>query len=425
MSDDVSKYWQEIGEGLFVIKADGLEDFRAVVGSKTSRATDLSIRADISNEGIEKFLTANLAGYGHASIGEMSFPTVHHRGIGWMGAWMMEDDPLFVGQEVSTRAVDVRKLPNGHLPAYDAPDFLQGHNDLFWNIFKELDEKNPETRGYKFDRIRWAMPGSARVGVTYMMNARAAMRHLERLEAVPFMGKCVNNFLKGVETCSPYVYNALRKGPRAPQNRWTTVNTIVKRAKDLDLESSVELAGPYSVEETHYFKNMKEIAPRPDKDYLDPALRSLGVFKLRIFTSIAGARDWHRHRPVMPWQINLVTDEDGLPYVAPWYDTTGYEADVKNDIKENFTKAKPIFESANDKMQGFYAMPYGTMVAIDAYATLPDLLYMCELRCGSGGVNFEYAEQGISGLKQICKIMGKEFTEYHSLDRVLKKINRV
>ena len=36
MSYDVSKYWQEIGEGLFVIKADDLEDFRAVVGLAVS-----------------------------------------------------------------------------------------------------------------------------------------------------------------------------------------------------------------------------------------------------------------------------------------------------------------------------------------------------------------------------------------------------
>lgn len=416
---DISKYWKKLKEDLFVVRAEGLEDFRAVVGAKTSRATDLDLKTDIDTQGVEKFLTLNLAGYGHASIGEMSFPTIHHRGIGWVGAWMIEDDPLFVGQEVSTRAVDVRKIPNGINRCYDSPDFLNNHNDLFWNIFNELDAKNPETRGYKFDNIRWAMPGTSRVGVTSMMNGRVIMRHLERLQSVPFMNECVNNFFEGVKECAPYVHDSLKKGPRPIQNRWTDIKTIVKKKSDLDFVSSVEVTPPFNMEDSPAFKDL-HIAPRDRRDYLDSEYRSLGMFKVRIYTSIAAARDWHRHRPVMPWNISLVVDEDGYPYVSPWYDTEGYDEAVKKDIKENFDKSKDIL-GTNDAMQALYSLPYGATVAIDAYASLPSMLYMFELRAASGGVNFEYAEQAKTGLRKTIEIMGDKFTSHHSLDRVFKK----
>lgn len=408
----VDKYWLKVAEDLFVIRAEGLEDFRAVVGAKTSRAAKLDIKADIDSEGVEKFLTMNLAGYGHASIGEMSFPTVHHRGIGWVSAWLLEDDPLFIGQEISTRAVDVRKLPKGDQVCYDAPTGLDKYNEYFWNLFQELDDKNDLSRGYKFDNIRWAMPGTSRVGVTYMMNTRAAMRHLERLESVPFISECVDNFYKGIEACAPYVYKSLRKGKRRAYSRWTDIENIDISRSSLDFDSSIEIEAPLSLEEG--LKRTASVSGRSEKDYLDPEFNSLGMFKFNLTCSVAAARDWHRHRPMMPWKIKLVLDNN-IPFVAPWYDLGEYESEVNKMIAEGYGKTRNI--SSLDKL---YSLPYGATVNIEGWGTLPYLLYMLELRAAAGGSNFEYANHAKAGLRKLISILGKDFVKKHSIDRVLK-----
>jgi hypothetical protein len=407
------KYWKKINRDLFVIRAEGLEDFRAVVGSKTSRATDLSIRADIDSEGLEKFLTMNLAGYGHASIGEMSFPSVHHRGIGWIAAWLIEDDPLFIGQEVSTRAVDVRKIPDGDEPCYDAPNNLKDQNRLFWNIFDELNKRNELNKGYKFDNIRWAMPGTARVGVTYMMNARTAIRHLERLESINFMKQPVENIFEGIKECTPFVYNALRKGPRKSYRRWTNIDTFDINYS-LDFNNSISIEAPKNLEEA--LKEIDVLDNRGDRDYLDSIFNRLGLFKFSLICSVAAARDWHRHRPMMPWTISLVT-KNGYPFIAPWYDLKEYSNDVNEAIKKGYSNTKDI-----ESIQKLYSLPYGTAVKIEGYGTLPNILYMLELRASAGGSNFEYANHGIAGLKKLVDILDKNFVKNQSIDRVLKRL---
>lgn len=419
---DVSKYWQEIEEDLFVVKADGLEDFRAVMGAKTSRASDLNVRANIDSEGLEKFLKMNLAGYGHASIGEMAFPTVHHRGFGWVGAWLVEDDPLFVGQEVSTRAVDMRQIPKASEICYDAPIFLKKQHDFFWNIFNELDKQNQETKGYKYDQIRWALPGTTKLGVTCMMNARAAMRQLERISSLPFARKISEKFMKGIQNCAPFVYDALVKGQRTVPHRWTKMDKIKIIKKTLDFHNSIKIEGPTNLENMEIFKNMMKVAPRKRKDYLDPAFKTLTPFKVTIICSIASARDWHRHRPVMPWTIKMVEDENGHPFIAPWYEmknVEGVQKEISNYIVEGYSKVQDIMNSENS-YQALYFLPYGALVSIECHASLPDLLYMFELRAAAGGNNFEYKAHALEGIKQLTEIMGSPFTTYHSLDNVLK-----
>jgi hypothetical protein len=354
----INKFWKEIKEGLYAIRAEGLEDFRAVLGAKTSRAADLNIRAEIDESGIETFLTMNLAGYGHASIGEMSFPAVHHRGIGWIGAWLVEDDPLFVGQEVSTRAVDVRKAPSGAMRCYDSPELLDSHNRFFWDLFDELSKKNELTKGYKFDHIRWAMPGTTRLGVTFMMHTRAAIRHLERLESIPFMEECVNNMLIGIKECSPFVFNSLRKKARSPHYRWTNFETITLKKSDLNEDRSIEITPPSDLE--MQMQTLEHLPARGEKDYLDPEFKNLGLFKIKIYCSIAAARDWHRHRPMMPWKISTVVDKNGYPYVSPFYDLGNYETVVNQAIKKDFNSTKNI-----DSMQKMYALPFGSIVCIE------------------------------------------------------------
>jgi len=117
----------------------------------------------------------------------------------------------------------------------------------------------------------------------------------------------------------------------------------------------------------------------------------------------------------MPWTISLVTDR-GIPFIVPWYDLDIFEADVNKAIREHFEITKDI--SGIEKL---YSLPYGTAVKIEGYGTLPNLLYMLELRYGAGGANFEYSNHGKAGIEKLVKILDKQFVENQSIDRVLKR----
>jgi thymidylate synthase ThyX len=61
--------------------------------------------------GSGKFMDQYYKGYGHASIADCGFITIYLEGISMLAAVAIEDDPLFNGQESSTRYIDFSKQP--------------------------------------------------------------------------------------------------------------------------------------------------------------------------------------------------------------------------------------------------------------------------------------------------------------------------
>lgn len=399
-------------------------DTRAVMGAKTSRAANLKERWEelmASNDGeawpwgeppemVTKFLDKNLKKYMHASIAEMAEVFVHGRGMSWSSAWLLEDSPLFVGQEVSTRAVDI--LEEERHPSTYANQRLFDLHYKWVDLFKKLRE-DVSGKGYKFDEIRWAIPGTARSGVTMCNKVRDGVRHLEQIAGLGYpYDRLSKQMLAGFKAYAPRATNAVLKGSRTPSSLWspqlllTTTDSnrewLMKRCAKIRSKRPVTAYPPTSL-----------VARKGPKTYLDPAWNFFGEFEFSVTCSVAAARDWHRHRAVMPWTLTVLVDENNQLVKSPFFDMSEMPEELWEETSEKFFEI--LDDNAVPNWQALQALPFGATVQLKCHGKLPALLYMLELRYSSKGANPEYREQARQGLYSLAASLGPSITERESI----------
>jgi len=415
-------------DSVYICIADA--DTRAVMGAKTSRAPDLEKRWEeliAANDGemwewgnppemVSKFLDTNLKGYMHASIAEMAEVFVHGRGMGWPSAWLIEDSPLFVGQEVSSRAVDILEADSA-LCDFSDPR-LQGIHDQWAALFAHLKD-GAGKKGYKFDEIRWAIPGTARSGVTMCNRVRDGVRQLEQIESLgaPF-DSLAQQMLKGFEAYAPRATAAVRRGSRRRSSLWGLTTefthsddpsvTLPKRAVKIRSLGSVQRREP-----------ARHVARDTPNQYLDPSWNFYGPFEFEINCSVAAARDWHRHRSVMPWELTVMLNEKEQLIKSPYYDMSALSKGLWAETSEAFWA---IFKDVgNPSWSALHALPFGATVKLKCHAKLPDLLYTLELRYSSKGANAEYKDQAKWGLYRLATLLGPSITRREKILGSLSK----
>lgn len=405
--------FHKVTPDVFTCVADA--DTRAVMGAKTSRAPDLEKRwgelmetSDYEDwewgdppAAVKDFLDKNLKEYMHSSIAEMAEVFVHGRRLGWPSTWLITDNPLFVGQEVSTRAVDMTK---GDLAApckYSDPSLADLHR-RWVEFFTYLRTTYVFGRGYKFDDVRWALPGTTQSGITICNKVRDGVRNLEQIQGLGGVwAEMASELLLGFKAYAPRATEAVMRGPRTPKSYWSpelVQHTATRAGQDEDVFISV-----------NKWEDAKHNHPRREKPntYLDPAWSHFGQFKVTIRCSVAIARDWHRHRAVMPWSLSVPVDPSGLLLKASKYYNM---SEIPKGLWEDTSKAFHALYAV-DPWQALHALPFGTVVEMTGLATLPDLLYMLELRYSSDGANAEYRAQARQGLEKLAYLLGPSLTD--------------
>ena len=410
----LNNYFKKINNTLFVCYQPNFEDFRAVISSKVSREIILQKKSFMNAENIKQFLLQNLAKYNHASIGEMCILTIYHFGFGWVSSFLLCDQPLFIGQEVSTRAVDILKSVNNI--CYDSNNVKGALESFvfFKNIFLNLKQSSlTQKKGYKFDYIRWCLPGNISTGLIYNVNGRVLSRHLNILKNFNFMKRVVEQYELGFKTIAPNIFislNKSRKNINIPSN--IKIQNIEQRDrfKICDIEwinKPKKLHLIIDMLINKYSKNLK-------LEYLPLELKKLGLFNVNIYCSIAAARDWHRHRPVMPWTISLILDQDNLPIIYHMYDK--YILDKHKILINKFFKQKQFFKNKNKiNWPDLYVLPFGTMVVMNCTTTLDYLFYMLKLRSNSKNANFEYKKQAEVGLLLLKRMLPQRLMDHFNL----------
>ena len=140
------------------------------------------------------------------------------------------------------------------------------------------------------------------------------------------------------------------------------------------------------------------------KQMLTSDFKQLGIIKIKFLTSIAAARDWHRHRTGMPWSFTLALKND-QPFIhSNFIIPEQWQQHTKKLLKKSFN----LF---NGKIESLYAFPYGTTLEITGFFTLPDLLYTLELRSKTIGANSEYKEAALKALLLLKETLGDEVSK--------------
>jgi len=411
---------KQVSEHVYICMADA--DTRAVMGAKTSRVRDFETRWDSDRLAVEHtwgdaaddfktFLRQNLAGYGHASIAEMAELFVHVKNVGWPMAWLLEDYPLFRGQEVSTRAINMAK--SGRM-CLGAPESLRPLHEQWLAVFNELNETIVAGGGYKFDQIRWALPGTLPAGVTMTGDVRSVVRHLEQIEGMgDAYAEIAQLLLEGAAAYAPETVGAARKGPRKPELDWAETRSKYMRPDQRDAD------GAYVSCLYRCNRDIRACRPRTAVEHLDRRWAHVGLFQFEVFCSVAAARDWHRHRAVMPWTLEVPTGSlrrASAKYYPMLHDSKYDELwDATESAYQELARSAQPWEA-------LYALPFGAMIKLTCTATLPALLYMLELRASASGANFEYKDQAIQGLIQLRDAAGPQITNAAGLSLVLDSL---
>ena len=401
---NIKPTYKKVTENCHICVADA--DTRAALGAKTSRARDLQPRWDALRaeehawgeppEKVRQFIEENVSGYGHASIAEMAELWVYMSGCGWPFSWLMADFPLFKGQEVSTRAVDVTREA---APCVGAPDAVHDLHRDFLDLFKQLKVEHTDgSGGYKFDNIRWALPGSLRTGLTVTSNVRDSVRQAQHIQGLGGAEAALaSEFIEAAKAYAPVMVSSYAKGARAPFSTWSS------RAEFS--ESSPEYAVRlYPVNYDHTaikrLTNALDAAGgRKPKAHLDPMWERAALFDIEIVCSLAAARDWHRHRRCMPWELLVYTNNRSLHI-----NKSAYPSAKRDGVDELMQRAWDLYQSLGG-VEAWYAVPFGATVLLKGRATLPQLVYMLELRAHSVGANFEYKRQAERGLVSLRKLL--------------------
>lgn len=422
MTDDYGFKKVDGQSDVYICIADA--DTRAVMGAKTSRAPHLQRRWEelmASNDGeiwpwgqppemVEKFLDKNLKQYMHSSIAEMAEVFVHGRGMGWPDAWLIEDSPLFVGQEVSTRAVDVvgeDRHPSKYAFILNKDTALTDVHYKWIDLLEELQE-TAEGKGYKFDQIRWALPGTTRTGVTMCNKVRDGVRQLEMIAGLgkPF-AQLSESMMAGFEAYAPRATDAVKRGVRPPKSTWEPKIEQLRKG-DPKISGNSWVVDVRSCAPVTARVPDEDVARSGPKTYMDEAWNFFGLFEFEVCCSVAAARDWHRHRSVMPWELTVLHDGTGQLFQHPWYDM---EALPKTLWEETSSAFWEIVSSDWPNWMALHALPFGAMVKLRCQGRLPALVYMLELRYGSKGANFEYKKQALHGLLKLAATLPEDIVE--------------
>lgn len=385
--------------------------------------------------------------YGHSSIMELTgSPSVYMEGISWYDAWLSFDNPLVAGQEFSTRAVRHKDWPMARACYVDdwaetsvdlgASGVAKSHlqqphpglkelHDGWFEVFEAevdwwanhlKDAANREALGIAdkepfrpaLDRARWAIPGTIATGCAHTANLRTMARVIQTASLLAQKGGAQapidtwNDIRRGYEAAVPglaemglreAVYN---QTTRLPAHIF--INAVLP-GKEVVVRGPVEWGDPHS----HVKARLGG-----EQTYVDPEFNQIAQIEIAFQCSLAVARDWHRHRTMYPWFLDLVFRYDGIINNIEIHPAYEAKSDLARErVPGLLSKSTAIFNAFmrdGNQMQAVLALPLGTRVQMRGVGGLRDVIYMLELRGHAHGANFEYKAQALEALKQLREL---------------------
>jgi len=432
---------------------------------------------------VQVFFDQFVGMYGHSSIMELTgSPSVYMEGISWYDAWLTFDNPLVAGQEFSTRAVRHKDWPMARscyrvvecmfgtseaqyvgsipprtefkadepLPKAFAdiemkkvrslaphPELKELHADWFEVNNAEVEwwkdhlsvAANREALGIAdkepfrpaLDRARGTIPGTFATGCAHTGNLRTMARVLQVGSLLAQRGKADvpqqvwADMQKGYEAAVPGIAEmGLREAVYGEATR-LPAHLLIGR---VDPGSEVELRLLPS-EYRRPVSDAVKARQEGERTYLDASLNQHLLVEVAFQCSLAVARDWHRHRAMFPWFLDLVRSMSKDIQLHPAYvprSELGI-AEVPGLLRRS-TEVYDSFMAEDNQMQAVLALPMGTHVQMRGTGGLRDVVYMLELRAHAHGANFEYkaqAEEAIRQLRDQLGVLGRPQNQKDSL----------
>lgn len=379
----------------------------------------------VQGTGSGNFMSKFYVGYGHASIGDCGSTTLFIENYSMLAAKAIQDNPLYSGQEASTRYLDFSVQPL--IDPYEHPAsmaILQGwmtmYNTWLPKIKTALAELHPfdetQYRSEKvwqntiearaFDTCRGLLPVGTSTLLSWSTNLRQARDRLMQLKTHPLaeVRALAQDVFQQLHAKYPNSFNgsemtegAERYHDRDDYNRefWSgehyhSLTEIVERfGLDKDEEMAIHqgnIVVKTNALDVHQL-NMVErqaLAARPENGTLPRRLQAYGHYNLAFKLDFGSYRDLQRHRGgygPMP----LIDDTLGFHdwYLEEFKDLLGTEYHTfkaEMDQLLDQIQALPQQGVTTDVYRNQYLYPMGMAVPVSLSYSVPQLTYVAELR---------------------------------------------
>ena len=411
--------------GIFVFDDLHPED-NAMVQALYSRSPDSVVNhlEKVRDVGSGKFMGSYYIGYGHASIGDCGSTTIFIENVSMLVAKAIQDTPLYSGQEASTRYLNF--ATQAQYDPYQNPasvKILQTWLDLYNKYMpitvEGLQDKHPfnaatdknekawlkaiEVRA--FDIMRSLLPVGTTTLLSWHTNLRQARDHLRHLSSHPLaevrgvaarifdqLRQKYPNSFNGEEMQADSERYAERNAYAASQaedNHYASPNSVT--ANLTDTQQTAFRNGKMIIDDSKLDAaaiNSHSVAlDRPRGAPLPRRLMQYGVYNLRFLLDFGSFRDLQRHRNGY-CPVPVVTNEFGF---YSWYDdelkrllqAKDYAA-LREAIDAQFTAIQNLAQQgvSIDPLTDQYLYPMGMAVACILSYSLPQMVYVAELRSG-------------------------------------------
>lgn len=343
--------------------------------------------------GSGKFMERFYVGYGHQSIADCGSTTLFIEGVSMLCDKAIQDWPLYAGQEVSTRYINMSRQPIcDPLKNKASQRIMQRWMDFYVSsgpiLEKHLrgkyprkeneDEKvyNKAIQARTFDILRSFLPAGMTTQLSWHTNLRQAWDKIATLRHHP---------LREVREVADGLWRELKK--KYPNSFSHKLYEKQEEYRSILLKEHTYFNPPRFGKRFTCSSTLKPsvltpyrqiLKGRPIKTNLPFFMRSLGTFTFDFLLDFGSFRDLQRHRASI-YQMPLLTTKYGFEV---WYLNQLPEALRKRAEKliEQQARAIAALKISEEERQYFIAM--GFRVACRFTFDLPALVYFIELRSG-------------------------------------------
>jgi thymidylate synthase ThyX len=353
----------------------------------------------VQERGSAKFMASYYVGYGHSSIGDCGSTTIFIENVSIIAAKAIQDNPLYSGQETSTRYIDFTKqnltspIDSDHarsihsdLMAFyvNAQDSLLEHLSL---IHRPLNDQNSGVytkalNARKFDILRAFLPAGVQTQLSWSTNLRQAADHVNRLASHPLLE--IREIGMGVfDQLSQRYPSSFSRNPDAKDNQFVISNGFSYHYPTFEFQPTKSFVGDLiylNKERLQVFGHL--LRNRPKYSVLPRECARIARFRFRFPLDYGSYRDIQRHRngfcpnPILNTQLGF----------EPWY-LEQLPEDIKKQANELLHSVEARLEELSDgsparSAELQYYVPMGYKVSCDLEYDLNESIYVSELRSG-------------------------------------------
>lgn len=351
--------------------------------------------------GSKKFMESYYVGYGHASIGDCGTTTLFIENASILAAKAIQDNPLYSGQETSTRYIDFSKQlmidPVGNATsAAIQKRWIEFYTKACPIVEAYMRGKFPLEEGQKesvwakaikarsFDILRGFLPAGAATQLSWSTNIRQAYDKLITLVQHPLaeVREIATKCLSELKAKYPSSFSH-REDPDRDAYLAEFADEIHYSHYQYENFGEDRFDWTTTVDADRVNKEAADVlSRRPKRALLPRFMERYGSYNCQFLLDFGSYRDLQRHRNGL-CRIPLLTAEYGF---RSWY-MEQLPPELRDEAQELLTEQYAAIESlkasGHEDAELQYYMPLGTNILCEIDYTLPQMVYVTELRASN------------------------------------------